>query len=94
MRLLPVAVNLLHRKAARVVDTRILKEADDNMINTYTLLAVNPEAPFTDVDGNPAADVAINTEGACARINWLLSEGGRPWLQTTATPGMASTCSI
>ena len=62
---------------ALVVDTRILKEADDNMINTYTLLAVNPEAPFTDADGNPVADVAINTEGACALINWLLSEEGQ-----------------
>ena len=28
------------------VDTVILKEADDNMLNTYTAIAVNPEAPF------------------------------------------------
>ena len=27
---------------ALVVDTMILKESDDNMINNYTLLAVNP----------------------------------------------------
>lgn len=25
-----------------VVDTRILKEADDKMLNTYTVIAVNP----------------------------------------------------
>ena len=54
----------------------ILKEADDNMINTYTLLAVNPEAPFTDADGNSVSDVALNSVGAAALINWLLSEEG------------------
>ena len=59
-----------------VVDTTILKEADDNMINTYTLLAVNPDAPFADADGNAVSDVAINTVGAAALINWLLSEEG------------------
>ncbi len=59
-----------------VVDTCILKEADDAMINTYTLLAVNPEAPFADADGNPVADVNLNTVGAAALINWLLSEEG------------------
>ena len=57
------------------VDTKILKEADDKMINTYTLLAVNPNAPFTDADGNAASDVDINTAGAEALIQWMLSEG-------------------
>ncbi|MBR2578433.1 MAG: substrate-binding domain-containing protein [Erysipelotrichaceae bacterium] len=56
------------------VNTVILKEADDNMINTYTVLAVNPDAPFTDVDGNAVSDVAINTAGAEALIDWLLSD--------------------
>ena len=37
--------------AELVVDTCILKEADDKMLNTYSVLAVNPEAPF--VDGGP-----------------------------------------
>ena len=59
-----------------VVNTTILKEADDNMINTYSLLAVNPEAPFVDADGNAVSDVAINTVGASALINWMLSEEG------------------
>ena len=58
------------------VDLGILKEADDNMINTYTLLAVNPDAPFTDADGNAVSDVAINTAGAEALIDWMLSEEG------------------
>ena len=61
---------------ALVVDTMILMEADDNMINNYTLLAVNPEAPFADADGNAVEDVALNTVGAAALINWLLSEEG------------------
>ena len=61
---------------ALVVDTMILKESDDNMINNYTLLAVNPEAPFVDADGNAVKDVELNTVGAAALINWLLSEEG------------------
>ena len=58
------------------VDLCILKEADDQMINNYTVIAVNPEAPWVDADGNPVTDVAINTVGADALINWLLSEEG------------------
>lgn len=56
-----------------MVDTRILKEADDMMLNTYTLIAVDPEAPFTDADGNAVSDVAVNTAGADALTHWLLS---------------------
>ena len=59
---------------ALVVDTRILKEADDQMLNTYSAIAVNPEAPFVDADGNAVADVYVNTAGADALIQWLLSE--------------------
>lgn len=61
---------------APAVDLCILKEADDNMINNYTLIAVNPDAPFTDADGNSVSDVAINTAGAEALIDWLLSAEG------------------
>ena len=56
------------------LNTVILKEEDESMINNYTLLAVNPDAPFVDADGNPVSDVALNTAGADALINWLLSE--------------------
>ena len=62
---------------AEGVDLTILWEADEDMINNYSLLAVNPDAPFTDADGNPVSDVYINTEGAAALINWMLSEEGR-----------------
>ena len=61
-------------EAALVVDTCILKEADDKMLNTYTVIAVNPEAPFTDADGNAVSDVAVNTAGADALIHWLLTQ--------------------
>ena len=57
-----------------VVDTCILKEADDKMLNTYSVLAVNPEAPFVDADGNAVADVALNTAGADALYQWLVSQ--------------------
>ena len=59
---------------AVVVDTGILKEADEKMLNTYSMIAVNPEAPFEDADGNAVADVAVNTAGADALIQWLLTE--------------------
>ena len=39
-------------EAALVVDTMILKEADDKMLNTYSVIAVNPDASFKDADGN------------------------------------------
>jgi len=57
-----------------VVDTKILKEADDKMLNTYSVIAVNPEAPFVDANEKPVSDVYVNTAGADALIKWLLSE--------------------
>lgn len=59
---------------ASTVDTKILYEADDSMLNTYTVIAVNDAAPFTDADGNAVSDVAVNTQGADALIHWLLSQ--------------------
>lgn len=61
-------------QAGLVVDTCILKEADDKMLNTYTVIAVNPEAPFVDADGNSVADVTVNTAGADALIQWFLTQ--------------------
>ena len=52
----------------------ILKEQDDAMINNYTVIAVNEAAPFKDADGNAVSGVAINTVGAKALIDWLLSQ--------------------
>ena len=61
-------------EAALVVDTCILMEADNDMLNTYSVIAVNPEAPFVDADGNAVSDVAINTAGATALYQWLVSQ--------------------
>ena len=44
------------------VDLKILKKADDQMLNTYSVIAVNPDAPFVDADGNrvnPDATLAV-----------------------------------
>ena len=57
-----------------LVDTQILMEADNDMLNTYSVIAVNPEAPFVDADGNAVADVAVNTAGADAFYQWLVSQ--------------------
>lgn len=56
------------------VNTSILMEADDNMINTYTMIAVNPKAPFVDENGKTVDGVSINTSGAAALIEWMLSD--------------------
>ena len=71
---LGMSVCLVQAEEAAAVDTVILKEADDSMLNTYSLIAVNPEAPFVDADGNTVEDVAVNTEGADALIQWLISQ--------------------
>ena len=47
----------------------ILKEEADDMKNTYSLLGVNPEA-----EAFAGTEVSINTEGANALIEWLLSD--------------------
>lgn len=57
------------------VNLEILKEQDDSMINTYSLLAVNDKAPFVDANGTAVSDVKLNVEGANALINFMLGEG-------------------
>lgn len=61
-------------EAAMVVDTCILMEADDKMLNTYSVIAVDPKAPFVDADGKAVADVAVNDAGADALYQWLVSQ--------------------
>ena len=71
----------------------ILYEQDDSMINNYSLLAVNPDAPFVDADGNAVADVKINTVGAKAFIDWMLSDEGFDLIKITDSRSTASICS-
>ena len=60
--------------AAPAVDTCILIETDNDMLNTYTVIAVDAKAPFKDADGKDIPDVYVNEAGADALIKWLLSE--------------------
>ena len=69
-----VATEAPETEAALVVDTQILMEADNDMLNTYSVIAVNPEAPFVDADGNAVSDVAVNTAGADAFYQFLVSQ--------------------
>lgn len=64
------------QEAESNLNIEILYEQDDSMKNTYTLIAVNPDANFVDADGNAVNDVELNTVGADALINWFLSEEG------------------
>lgn len=50
----------------------ILYEQDDAMINNYSLIAVDENAPFVDADGKAVEGVAVNTTGAKALIDWML----------------------
>ena len=52
----------------------ILREQDEDMINNYSVLAVNEAAPFKDADGKAVSGVAINTVGATALVDWLMSD--------------------
>ena len=56
------------------LDIKILLEQDDDMKNNYTLIAVNDAAPFKDADGKAVSGVAVNTIGAKALIDWMLSD--------------------
>lgn len=64
------------KKATDNTNLTILYEQDDSMINTYTLIAVNPEAPFVDANGTAVSGVKVNTVGADALMNWMLSKEG------------------
>jgi len=53
---------------------KILLEQDDDMMNNYSVIAVNIAAPFKDADGKAVSGVAINTAGAKALADWLMSD--------------------
>ena len=73
----PVAVETQPDAAAagdEGIGLTILMEQDDDMINNYSVIAVSDAAPFKDADGNAVSGVAINTVGAKALIDWLMSD--------------------
>ena len=68
-----------HADGDKLPHLSILFEQDDAMKNTYSMIAVNPGAPFVDVTGEalPAGTVTINTVAADVFINWMNSEAAR-----------------
>ena len=58
----------------------LLWEESDAMKNTYTMIAVNPDAPFTDSvtsEALPEGQVKIDTQAANVFINWMNSVHAR-----------------
>ena len=56
---------------------KILYEADNDLKNTYSMLAVKPDAPFVDsVTGKalPEGQVKIDTTAADVFVKWMTSE--------------------
>ena len=60
--------------AADWLGLKILRTQEDNLADEYTLLAVNPDATFQDADGKAISDVVLNTPGAQALTDWLMSD--------------------
>jgi len=61
----------------KLPNLKILYEEDDSLKNTYSILAVDPDAPFKDaITGDPLAEgkITINTKGAKAFVDWMLSD--------------------
>lgn len=65
---------------ASTISSTILMEEDDSMRNDYSLIAVNPGAPFVDANGTAVSDVKINMVGADALIHWILSSEGKGYI--------------
>ena len=61
----------------KLPNLKILYEADNDLKNTYSMLAVKPNAPFVDsVTGKalPAGQVKIDTTAADVFVKWMTSE--------------------
>lgn len=61
----------------KLPNLKILYEADNDLKNTYSILAVKPDAPFVDsVTGKalPAGQVKIDTTAADVFVKWMTSE--------------------
>ena len=53
------------------VNLEILKEQDNSMINTYSLLAVNDKAPFVNADGASVSNLtSVNNETVILYAQW------------------------
>ena len=62
----------------KIPNLESLKESDNVLKNTCSMIAVKPDAPFVDsVTGQPKSGVVINTEAANVFINWMTGEKAR-----------------
>lgn len=64
-------------KGDKVPNLEILYEEDNSLKNTYSMLAVKPDAPFVDsLTGKalPAGQVKIDTTAADVFVKWMTSE--------------------
>lgn len=60
----------------KLPNLKILYEADNDLKNTYSMLAVKPNAPFIGLDGKalPEGQVKIDTTAADVFVKWMTSE--------------------
>ena len=60
----------------KLPNLKILYEADNDLKNTYSMLAVKPNAPFFGLDGKalPEGQVKIDTTAADVFVKWMTSE--------------------
>lgn len=60
----------------KIPNLTLLYEQDNSLKNTYTMIAVNPDANFVNADGNAleAGSVKVNTKGADVFLNWMTGE--------------------
>ncbi|MDY3713335.1 MAG: hypothetical protein SO123_02605, partial [Eubacteriales bacterium] len=61
----------------KIRNLEILKESDNDLKNTYSMIAVKPDAPFVNsLTGKalPAGQVKIDTTAADVFVKWMTSE--------------------
>ncbi len=60
----------------KIPNLSLLYEQDNALKNTYSMIAVNPEAAFVNTEGNTleGGTVKLNTKGADIFLNWMISE--------------------
>lgn len=58
-------------KVDKLPNLSIMYEASADLKNTYSIIAVDPDAPFINSDKQPVTVTGINTEGADAFINFM-----------------------
>ncbi len=80
------ATYLTYQKDHTSSNLEIIKEEDDSLKNTYTVIAINPNATWqSSADYSTVSDVAVNTQGADAFIYWLLTDSTKELIASYGT---------